>query len=85
MSYTFHFSINGGPEKSIDLPYGLYDVAVAAALAHAAEEQARESMEVEIWCPKVMPEYGPYHYVVARNECGNLTIGVMARQALGKA
>ena len=74
MGDTFHFRINGGPEKTVTVPYGLYDVAVAAALGQATEEQAHGHMQVEIWYPAVLPEYGPYHYRVVRNAYGNLEI-----------
>lgn len=74
MNTVFHVRINGGPEKTIALPSGLYDVAVAASLALATEEQAHGHMQVEIWVPKLLPDYGPYHYRALRNEYGNLEI-----------
>ena len=60
---TFHVSINNGPEQQITTCTSLYCLASAAALA-MLEYEADENGEdlVKIWCPSLLPTYGPYYY-----------------------
>ena len=75
VSSTFHFRINGGDEMTISIPSGIYMVGVAAALAYATEQEARaEEIDIEIWVPKLVPDYGPYKYRAVINVYGNLEI-----------
>ena len=58
----FHVKINGGKEQVIETKSGLYMLAVATALAILDYDSNENNEIVEIWCPKLIPEYGPYFY-----------------------
>lgn len=68
---VFSYRVDGGPEQTMEHPNGLYMHAVAA-IASRYEDDVR----VEIWCQRLLPDYGPYNYVAFRNECGNFEIAV---------
>lgn len=70
-SCVFHYRVDGGPEQILHHPNGLYQHAVAAIAARYSDD-----VRVEIWCPELLPDYGPYKYVAFRNECGNFEVAV---------
>jgi hypothetical protein len=45
-----------------------------AAAAVPAILGRRLPIDVEIWSPDVVPEYGPYHYRVRENEFGGIVV-----------
>lgn len=62
---TFHIRVDGGPEQTITVKTGIYRDAVAAVPALLGLELP---IEVEIWAPHLLPEYGPYFYRVIQNK-----------------
>jgi hypothetical protein len=71
---TFHFRINGGAEQTLTVKTGVYIDAVAAMPAMLGQAMP---FDVEIWSPRVVPEYGPYHYRVERNEFGCIEVKIL--------
>jgi hypothetical protein len=62
---TFHVKINNGPEQVIKTKTGIYHLVVSASLAMLDYEEASDGKNVvEIWCPTLLPTYGPYFYMV---------------------
>ena len=59
---TFHVKINDGPEQVIRTRTGVYQLAALAALSMLEYDEADDGDIVEIWCPNLVPEYGPYFY-----------------------
>jgi hypothetical protein len=68
---TFHIRVNGAPEQTITVKTGIYRDAVAAIPALLG---LREPLDVEIWVPHLVPEYGPYHYRIEQDEYVNLVV-----------
>jgi hypothetical protein len=66
--HVFHIRINGGPEQRILTKSGVYVYAVAAV---PALFDTGLPVSVEIWVPRLLPEYGPYSYRVETDEFGN--------------
>jgi hypothetical protein len=62
---TFHVRIDGCPEQQITVKTGQYMAAVAAIPALLG---ADPPMNVEIWVPRLLPDYGPYFYRLAYDE-----------------
>jgi hypothetical protein len=73
---TFHYRVNGGPELTIRTKSGQY---VRAVLAIAARHE--EDINVEIWFPPAMPQYGPYLYAACNNRFGNIEVGIADTRA----
>jgi hypothetical protein len=74
---TFHIRVDEGPEQTIDVKTGIYRNAVAAIPAILGLELP---INVEIWCPRLLSEYGPYFYRVEQNDFGGLVTKVMIRR-----
>lgn len=66
--YTFHYRLNDGDERQIELNTSIYQFAAMAIPAVTGETQW--PMTIEIWCPHLLPEYGPVWYEIADNEFG---------------
>lgn len=45
-----------------------------AAAAVPAIFGLRLPVDIEIWAPHLIPEYGPYHYRIRENEFGGITV-----------
>lgn len=61
----FHVRVNDGREETITVRTTLYTVAVAAVPALLGCELPAT---VEIWVPRLLPQYGPYFYRVEFDE-----------------
>jgi hypothetical protein len=70
----FHVQINHGSTQVIETRTGKYWLAAAAALAILEHEPSGDMDIVKIWMPNLLPQYGPYFYVVEKdsNEVGQL-------------
>lgn len=63
---TFQIRVHGEEEiRTLTVKTGKYQVAVAAAPAIFGLELP---VDIEIWCERLLPKYGPYHYRVYWNE-----------------
>lgn len=58
----FHFTINGGPERVFHARTGVYCSAVAAIPAVFGIPENEFPIDIEIWVPELLPQYGPYVY-----------------------
>lgn len=65
---TFHYRLNGGAERQIEVNTGIYQFAALAIPAMTGK--TRLPMTIEIWCPRLLPEYGPYRYELSDDEFG---------------
>jgi hypothetical protein len=63
---TYHFTVNGSPEKVCDLKSTIYDEAVAAIPAMLSEPEKQYPLEITIWVPDLLPDYGPYDYYIEK-------------------
>lgn len=71
----FHVRINDGPEQTITVKTGEYQYAAVAACAMLGVTQDGPTpVHVEIWCPHLLPQYGPYHYLIADDEYGRIVV-----------
>lgn len=61
----FQVRINGGPEQTIRAQTGIYCL---AAMAIPAMLGIDLPVDVEIWIPWNLPEYGPYRFRIEYNE-----------------
>jgi hypothetical protein len=57
--------------RRLDVKTTIYRDAAAAVPAIFGR---RLPVDVEIWSPDLVPEYGPYHYRVRENEFGGLVV-----------
>lgn len=71
---TFLIRVNGGPEQQLTAKTGIYRNAVAAVPALVDVSEEPWPLWVEIWCPRLLPDYGPYIYEVGEDEYGNLVV-----------
>lgn len=63
---TFQVRVHGEQEvRNLNVKTGQYQLAAAAAPAIFGLELP---VDLEIWCERLLPEYGPYHYRVYWNE-----------------
>lgn len=76
---TFHYRVNGGSERQITVNTGIYQFAALAIPAMTGETKL--PIRVEIWCPRLLPEYGPLWYEIYDNEFGAPTL----RHLVGKS
>lgn len=71
---TFRVSVNGRVTQSITVPVGFYHIAVMACLSLVTEDDFYEGsiipIHVKIWVPHLLPEYGPYNYIIGYTEEG---------------
>ena len=85
----FHYKFDGGPERQVSCAATTYD---AGALAAFGRERVTKFPKVEvpgiseydghvleIWSPRVLPDYGPYLYGIGYNQCGSITITSVSR------
>ena len=59
----FHFTIDEGPEQTIEFESGVYMYA-AAALPSALGLSLEKETVVKIWVSELLPEYGPYYFIL---------------------
>jgi hypothetical protein len=59
----FVVRVNGGAETAVPRASGIYRLAAIAA-ALTMTEPVSWPVEVEIWVPDLLPDYGPYRYSV---------------------
>lgn len=63
---TFQVRVHGEQEvRSLTVKTGKYQIAAAAAPAIFGLDLP---VDLEIWCDRLLPNYGPYHYRVHWNE-----------------
>lgn len=60
----FHVRVNDGPEQTLDCESGFYISAAAAVPAILGYNEY--PLHIEIWDPNLLPDYGPYKYVIER-------------------
>ena len=84
----WRYSFDGGPEKDLACSSTLY--ACAAMAAFSAEDvtlfptinvpgfEPYQGHKLRLWDPDLLPDYGPYFYGIGYNQCGGLTIVVLA-------
>lgn len=63
--------INEGPPQPFSTRTGLYQDAAVAAYAMLPYEERAGRQVVEIWSPRLLPDYGPYFYGMEHDECGH--------------
>jgi hypothetical protein len=66
---TFNIRVADGPVQKIEVKTGIYRDAAAAVPALLG---LALPIVVEIWHPKLVPEYGPYLYRIKENAFGGL-------------
>jgi hypothetical protein len=72
---TFHLRVNDGPEQTITVNTGIYMYAAAAACAMLGTvPSGSEQVHIEIWAPRLLPDYGPVHYLVGSDVYGNVSV-----------
>jgi hypothetical protein len=57
--------------RKLSVKTSIYRDAAAAVPAILGKQLP---VDVEIWSPDLIPEYGPYHYRVRQNEFGGLVV-----------
>lgn len=63
---TFQIRVHGEQEvRALTVKTGKYQMAAAAAPAIFGLELP---VDLEIWCDRLLPDYGPYHYRVQWNQ-----------------
>lgn len=67
----FHFQVNDGREQTIAVKTGKYAFAAAAIPAMLDVDLPAN---VKIWVPRLLPEYGPYYYIVDYDECMRVVV-----------
>jgi hypothetical protein len=67
----FMLRVNDGPEQTIEVATGIYMHAAAAAVAIL---DLKLPANIRIWSPELVPEYGPYFYIVDYDEYQNLRV-----------
>lgn len=83
---VWHYRFDGGPEKTVSTPSGLYQTGVMAAFAQEDVKKLPtlrcpsvnapyDGHVLEIWVPDLLPDHGPYFYGIGVNPCGALTVG----------
>lgn len=78
---TFHVRVDDGPEETITVKTSIYTWAVAALPAILGYELP---IVVEIWVPRLLPEYGPYLYRVETDEYVRLVTNSVIRVGGGE-
>jgi hypothetical protein len=68
---TFHIRVNDGPKQIITVQTSIYLIAVAAVPALFGLSLP---VNIEIWVPGLMPDYGPHHYRIRQDEFVGLVI-----------
>lgn len=76
---TFSYRLNGGAERQIEANTGIYQFAALAI--PAATGETKLPLVIEIWCPHLLPEYGPVWYEIADNEYGFPVLRHLMRKA----
>lgn len=71
---TFHYRLNGGKVRPLTVKTSIYQNAAAAIPALTG--YVKFPVEIEIWCERLLPHYGPYRYVIDRNRCGNIEVSI---------
>ncbi len=69
---TFTVRINGGDPRPFVGATGMYKYAALQAVLSDPSllplPAANKPLIVDIWIPRLIPEYGPYHYMIWENE-----------------
>ena len=69
---TFQVRIHGEDEvRTLVVKTGKYQLAAVAAPAIFGLDLP---VDLEIWCERLLPEYGPYHYRVRWDECVRVVV-----------
>lgn len=68
-SEAFKVRINGGPVQDLVTSTGKYMYAALLAVLQDDDllplpDHEEQAIHVEIWCERLTPKYGPYHYLV---------------------
>lgn len=80
---AWRYKFDGGPEKSVASPSGLYVLAAMRAFSQEAVEKLPtitmgshpyDGHVLKLWDDKLIPDYGPYHYGIGLNEAQSLII-----------
>lgn len=71
---TFHIRVDGGPEQVISVRTGVYRDAAAAVPALLGLDLP---IDIEIWAPHLLPDYGPCFYRVRQNEFVGLVTEIL--------
>ena len=58
----FYVRVNGRKQREIEVATGVYISAAAAVPALLGSNDY--PLEIEIWVPHLLPEYGPYTYYI---------------------
>jgi hypothetical protein len=75
---NYRIRINGERRvRRLRVKTGIYRDAVAAVPAIFGLDLP---VDVEIWVPSLLPEYGPYHYRVRQNEFVGLVVEYLVRR-----
>lgn len=68
---TFQIRINGGRKRNLVVKTSVYVEAVAAIPGILG---TKRPFDVEIWCDRLLPDYGPYQYRCTSNEFGQFVV-----------
>ncbi|WP_327210049.1 hypothetical protein [Rhizobium leguminosarum] len=73
---VFSVRINGGDEQSLACRSDVYQEAAVAALAMLdyVKNDGGDGEVVEIWIADLLPDYGPYRYLIVTAPGGGLTV-----------
>lgn len=75
----FRIRIHGQKRsRKLDVKTSIYRDAAAAVPAIFGLSLP---VDVEIWCPRLLPEYGPYHYRVRENKFVGLVVECLIPQS----
>jgi hypothetical protein len=81
VTVTFRIRINGEKRsRKLEVKTTIYQNAAAAVPAIFGKDLP---CDVEIWSPDLIPEYGPYHYRVWRDDFGHVVVHHVIQQ-IGK-
>lgn len=70
---TFHYMVNSNSDvRKLEVKTGVYQDAVAAIPALTG--LSNFPIRITIWCKKLLPKYGPYEYIIERDEYGHTII-----------
>jgi hypothetical protein len=80
----WHYRVNGGDEQSVFLRTSLY--CCAAAAIPAVDGRRDWPWVIEVWVPRLLPDYGPYIYYIAEPGAAALSVNAyVAAVAIGYA